>query len=84
MTSINAGLPNITGDFKILGQDSALQASGSGAFYRGSAFNNYANYHNPNVTMYSVGFNASRSSSIYGSSDTVTPTSLTCVTCIRY
>ena len=37
-----------------------------------------------NDSVYKCNFDASRSNSIYGSSDTVTPTSLTCITCIKY
>lgn len=77
-------LPNITGKFNISGQDSALQASGSGAFYRGSTFTSYGNYHNANVTMYSVGFDASRSSSVYSGNGSDTSIHEQAIKCFIY
>lgn len=71
-TTINAGLPNITGNISVTrgwGRDSlsatgAFQASGSAAM--SDTIDGYNNANN-------VTFNASRSSSIYGNSSTVQP-----------
>ena len=73
----NAGLPNITGG---LGESSQRI---SGAFY---GDNNWA-YGVPSgdskKSQY-IGFNASRSSPIYGRSSTVQPPALTLLPCIKY
>ena len=75
---MSAGLPNISGRLGVypIGGDTA-----SGCFYPLSGFshgliNNY--------TGASGGFDASLSSSIYGSSETVTPLSMSCLICISY
>ena len=72
---IQAGLPNITGNISAnrgwgrdgLGATGAFQASGSAAM--SDTINGYNNANN-------VTFDASRSSSIYGNSDTVQPQSI--------
>ena len=79
-TKIAAGLPNITGSFGI-GDSSGTTTSG--VFYtiassRWSEGGGKAGS-NPNV-----GFNASRSSSIYGKSTTVQPPSQIVHLCIKY
>lgn len=79
-TQIAAGLPNITGSFGI-GDSSGTTTSG--VFYtiassRWSEGGGKAGS-NPNV-----GFNASRSSSIYGKSTTVQPPSQIVHLCIKY
>jgi hypothetical protein len=76
--SYNAGLPNITGTFASLGSDAAPYAhapysTGSGAI-KFDKNGNYLWYYGQNY--YGVGgwsFDASRTSSIYGNSDTVQP-----------
>lgn len=66
-TTIVAGLPNITGTFTVGGGEGGTR---SGAFYyTGSSTSNQ----NSGVTGPGWGFDASRSSSIYGKSDTVQP-----------
>ena len=73
-TTINAGLPNITGSFRNGGGLSAFENI-SGAFY-GTGSNDYtiarsSGKYDNQVKI--VNFNASRSSSIYGNSSTVQP-----------
>ena len=65
---VEAGLPNITGTFRGINYGDA-----SGAFTLQSSNYGYANFnaHNGDVTKWT--FNASRSSSIYGNSNTVQP-----------
>ena len=78
----SAGLPNITGDFSL---NEMLNLQGHGAFYilseepvpRGFRVEGAG-------SNYIFGFNASRSSSIYGNSTTVQPPALTLLPCIKY
>lgn len=62
----DAGLPNITGSF---GQLNGV--SKSGAFY--SKYDEYESIRGGNETHSGIGFDASRSSAIYGNSTTVQP-----------
>ena len=82
-TAKDAGLPSITGALNGVHGAGSGAPSGSGAFAvtstgaaQGSAdaYGNYANF----------SMDASRSSSIYGSSTTVQPKSLTLLPCIKY
>jgi hypothetical protein len=68
-TTIEAGLPNITGAFT--GLSAALSAFEGGCFYNGG--NLYGGEVYPGGANNSIGFDASRSSSIYGNSSTVQP-----------
>lgn len=68
-TTIPAGLPNITGAFT--GLSAALSAFEGGCFYNGN--NLYGGEVYPGGANNSIGFDASRSSSIYGASSTVQP-----------
>ena len=85
----NAGLPNITGAF---GLDIETGASVSSFFARTGAFYTTPNYSTANrIKQYEgqtgnagLSFDASRSSSIYGSSSTVQPNAVTCLICIKY
>ena len=83
----NAGLPDISGGvgFHGAGTGTNIQSvSGSfvGVNARGQA---YAGALVAGATSYDgFGFNASRSSSIYGNSATVQPPALTCLICIKY
>ena len=85
----NAGLPNITG---VLNNEvgNAVRAWGG---YQGALFNgaNEPQTRDPVADLSAFlnkpanfGFDASRSSSIYGSSATVQPPALTCLICIKY
>ena len=77
---IEAGLPNITGSFGI-GDSSGTTTSGVFYTIASSRWNEGGGKagSNPNV-----GFDASRSSSIYGKSSTVQPSSQVVQICIRY
>ena len=77
---IEAGLPNITGSFGI-GDSSGTTTSGVFYTIASTRWNEGGGKagSNPNV-----GFNASRSSSIYGKSSTVQPSSQVVQICIRY
>ncbi len=77
-TILQAGLPNITGSFKHRGGNS----SASGAFYL-SGTSNVANY-DTGSTDSSFYLDASRSSSIYGNSNTVQPPAVVVNFVIRY
>lgn len=78
-TTIDAGLPNITGFLQSGGHDTGPfrgYADGivsTGAFYVSSVETDYSGYSKYKGVEYSIGFNASTSNSIYGSSDTVQP-----------
>ena len=79
-TKIAAGLPNITGSF---GVGDSSGTSTSGVFYTiaASRWNEGGGSKGSNPD---IGFNASRSSSIYGKSSTVQPASQYVQICIRY
>ena len=85
----NAGLPNIGGAF---GLDNENGGSISSFFTRSGALYNTPNYstdyrlstHAGPAGNAGISFDASRSSSIYGSSSTVQPPALTCLICIKY
>ena len=84
----NAGLPNITG---VLSNNVGNYVSAWGG-YQGALFDgNSLKAHDPVADLNSslnkpknFGFDASRSSSIYGNSNTVQPPALTCLICIKY
>ena len=69
-TTIEAGLPNITGAFAGLRTEAGT--TGTGAFQNNGNYNGYASA-NGSATNNSLSFDASRSSSIYGNSSTVQP-----------
>lgn len=78
--TISAGLPNITGDIqKVSGNHFLLnavtsEATSSGAFYIASSMTTgYANSTGSKNMIRGLGFDASRSNSIYGASSTVQP-----------
>ena len=68
---VEAGLPNITGQFALKGTEGS--SSVSGAFYAGSKTGSYGGGHVDDQKPPLMYFNASRSNSIYGSSNTVQP-----------
>lgn len=73
------GLPNITGNI------SAFKSSISGAFVGSNNTNRYGGWDdNKDEYAVSTSFDASRSNSIYGASDTVQPKSVTVKFCIKY
>ena len=83
-TSKSAGLPNITGSFGGLGNyNSGGTNAMSGAFY-GSGASGFSFGGGDTVSSLKGYFNASRSSSIYGSSSTVQPPAVTMRFYIKY
>ena len=68
-TTINAGLPNITGKF----WNGGREAGASGAFYTSAASTNQNRDYSGDQGAKTFNFDASRSSSIYGASNTVQP-----------
>lgn len=76
---MEAGLPSITGSFGHLG----VSSFGKGAFTKVTFNSGWGNFASGNGNG-TVSFDASRSSTIYGASDTVTPPSVTCHVCMKY
>ena len=78
-----AGLPNITGNYENTTWNFNGSQSSSGAFYRKTGTVSYgsAGGSNPSVNLT---FDASRSNSIYGNSNTVQPPALTMRYIIKY
>ena len=80
-TTVQAGLPNITGSFNVVGDSSESNwisnTKGQGAFYDVVVNSNRQYYahcvYSDNSGTYQQAFDASRSNSIYGNSDTVQP-----------
>lgn len=78
-STIEAGLPNIKGDFTMRnGFDDNPVLTSDGAFYTGGhiwkgSHSSFVGESRPDRTLQDVYFDASRSNSIYGKSDTVTP-----------
>lgn len=79
-TTKSAGLPNITGNFKI---GHAYGASASGAFTKATNELSNVDYSKENYA-FTIYFNANNCSSIYGASTTVQPPALTALPCIKY
>lgn len=71
-TQREAGLPNITGSFNLMGVQDTESNSYSGAIYRFGSVQSWGEGHTPGGQP-TVALDASRSSSIYGASDTVQP-----------
>lgn len=81
--SIGAGLPNITGS--VGGAYNYVFNSGKGAFIsRSFGYTNTVDISGKDNINNGTTLDASLSSSIYGSSETVTPESITTTFCIRY
>ena len=77
----NGHLPNITGVFT--GDRIALGFTTSGAFYNTTSVAR-GNPSGSDANTAAVGFDASRSSQVYGNTDRVIPAYSTCLYCIRY
>lgn len=78
-TYYEAGLPNITGNI------SAFRSNISGAFVSSNTTDRYDGWEDGNDEYaVSTSFNASRSNSIYGASNTVQPPAMTVIYCIKY
>jgi hypothetical protein len=77
--TVEAGLPNITGAFKSSRYDDTINwavVGAEGAFYdAGNSTNSTTNYSGGAAPTKKYAFDASRSNSIYGKSDTVQPPS---------
>ena len=81
----NAGLPNITGYFNPYAESNVLNVPAGGSFYWiGSSQLGWGSATPRDEDNALIGFDASRSSSIYGNSTTVQPPALTCLICIKY
>lgn len=91
-TSISAGLPNITGDFKLRPNENNMSLvwtnNRSGAFSITEHVTGDSsvpvNTGSGNTAFSSVAFDASKSNSIYGASDTVQPKSFTVMYYVCY
>ena len=73
---IEAGLPNITGNMKIFGDQGVgptTQTSPQGALYSGESIGTGITMRATNHEGYRLAFDASRSNAIYGKSNTVQP-----------
>lgn len=85
-TNIEAGLPNITGNFNIRRNNNANTMTAEGAFtyqnYGASDSHYYGNNNTANGQM--VYFNASNSDAIYGKSTTVQPPAIVVNYFIKY
>ena len=79
--SIGAGLPNIKGELFTVPANTSTD--GTGAFRR-TTTPNTAGAARGAASWSNINFDASRSSSVYGSSSTVTPLSESTLLCIRY
>lgn len=77
----NAGLPNITATF---GAEGYSYVGTSGALYTGAIYNTSGTGHTKTAGCPTIHFDASRSSSIYGNSETVQPPSQIVKICIKY
>ena len=79
---MEAGLPNITG--KLAVRPTSETPNPTGAFYINGISEYLGKYNGGTNYSNGVSFNASRSSSIYGNSSTVTPLSMSCKFYISY
>ena len=80
-----AGIPNITGHWAVDGLDVTTRGGGWGCTRFGwLGGNGYAGHGRKDGNVPFLDFAASGSSSIYGSSDTVTPISISCKFVICY
>ena len=70
-TTIAAGLPNIEGAFRLQGTEGSSAVSG--AFTAGAKGGSWGSGHNNSSENPLMSFDASRSNTIYGNSDTVQP-----------
>ena len=81
----NAGLPNITGSAsELYGVTPSISASG--AMYQVYLRNDDLHGSDDSYKQcnFALGFDASRSSAVYGRSSTVQPNAITCLICIKY
>lgn len=86
-TVLDAGLPNIAGTATYVNSDGVDQTNfpDTGCFFWGIYNHSWETYSTNNgPAKRNLGFNASRSNSIYGKSSTVQPPALCLLPCIRY
>lgn len=86
-TVLDAGLPNIAGTATYVNSDGVDQTNfpDTGCFFWGIYNHSWKTYSTNNgPAKRNLGFNASRSNSIYGKSSTVQPPALCLLPCIRY
>ena len=86
---IEAGLPNINGKFRIIGNQNAYGADNSSGVYTFEDLQEQGNYTtasngNSYIGVRYINFDASHSSSIYGNSSTVQPLAISTTFCIKY
>ena len=79
--SVSAGLPNITGTFGYMRRDSDAYTTAAGAFAFSSGGSGYTG--NSQVSGRGWNMSATRSSSVYGSANTVQPASIRTMLCIK-
>jgi len=80
----DAGLPNITGSCTPASQKYNYTFTGLGAFMDAPGADALQPEHYVASGSSNLGFDASQSNAIYGSSSTVQPPALTCLICIKY
>lgn len=78
---VEAGLPNITGEIKETGN---MWNSTTGCFELNTKAANHTHYTSTSSTPRGFNMDASRSSSIYGNSETVQPATCKCNFCIKF
>lgn len=82
--SLAAGLPNITGNFGgTTSKSNGQKATTDGAFSAGIGVYNTGTDGSQSVSFNQIAFDASKSSSIYGNSDTVQPPAIRVSWCIQ-
>lgn len=79
--TVDAGLPNITGDYQALSAVNWQQANG--AFYIDGAHGAIAQGNESKTSSSHMGFTASRLSAVFGNSQTVQPLSIRLLPCIK-
>ena len=87
LSALAAGLPNITGKIQFYGNRGGVQKQ-EGAFYPTKTINNTVPAADQSLEGFGkdedIIFDASRSSNIYGASDTVQPPAIVLLPQIRY
>lgn len=79
------GLPNITGELSGIGYwNDGSGGQGNGAIYTQTSGGKISLLSKDGSAYYLVGFNANRSSSIYGASSTVQPSAISLIAQIKF
>ena len=84
-SSVDAGLPNVAGEFTVTGGKGFENMGVNGPFYTGSYLrkSGYSEA-SSKIDMYYKGMSLQLANAIYGNSTTVTPLSCSCLICIHY